>query len=84
MFILLIYVEYPLMVFLVIDGVSKMDVYHIIFIIVFVIYTLFPQVINKYSILLLIYSDIFVLMKYVYSLLTKDNKPPDWIVLIGF
>lgn len=42
MFILLIYVEYPLMIFLVIDGVSMMDVYHIMFILVFIIYTLFP------------------------------------------
>ena len=41
-FILLIYVEYPLMVFLVIVGTSTMDIYHIIFIIVFVVYTLFP------------------------------------------
>ena len=31
-----------LMLFLVIDGVSKMDIFHIMFIIVFVIYTLFP------------------------------------------
>ena len=75
MFILLIYVEYPLMVFLMIDGVSKMDIYHISFIIIFVVYTLFPQVINKYSIVLLIYSEIFVLAKYIYTLVAKNNTP---------
>ena len=67
---ILIYVEYPLMIFLVIDGVSRMDVYHILFIGFFIVYTLFPRVINKYSIVLLIYADIFVLVKYIYTLAT--------------
>ena len=67
-FILLIYIEYPLMLFMVIDGVTEMDIYHIMFIFLFIIYTLFPRVINKYSLVLLIYADVFVLIKYVYTL----------------
>ena len=68
-FILLIYVEYPLMIVLVISGVSKMDIYHILFIVFFTVYTLFPVVMNRASLALLLYSDAFVLIKYLYSLL---------------
>ena len=81
----MIYIEYPLMVFLVIDGVSKMDIYHLMFIIFFVIYTLFPKVLNKYAIVLLVYADIFVLIKYIYTLLATQEVPShDFMLLIGF
>ena len=59
------------MVFMVIDGVSVMDIYHVMFIVFFVIYTLFPKSINKYSLVLIIYADFFILEKYLFSLLTK-------------
>ena len=71
------------MLFLIIDGVSTMDIYHIMFIVLFVIYTLFPSVVNKFTIVLLIYCDFFVLSKYVYTLITKNDTPPDWAVLTG-
>lgn len=58
------------MIFLVIDGVSKMDIYHVLFIPFFLVYTLFPTGISKYSIILLIYADLFVLVKYIYTLVT--------------
>lgn len=61
--------------FLGIDGLNKMDVYHIVFILAFIIYTLFPKVINKYPIILLVYSDVFVLIKYMYTLITHTNTP---------
>ncbi len=61
-----------------------MDIYHIVFIIVFVVYTLFPSFINKYSVLLLIYADLFVLIKYIYTLVAKDSTPKNWMLLIGF
>lgn len=72
------------MIFLVIDGVSKMDIYHIIFIPFFIVYTLFPTETGKYSIALLIYSDLFVLIKYIYTLVTDTGQPKDWVLLIGF
>ena len=58
-----------MMIFLVLDGVSSMDVYHAMYIVFFVIYTLYPQVVNHYSIVLLIYADLFVLLKYLDSLI---------------
>ena len=61
-----------------------MDVYHIMFILAFIIYTLFPKVINKYSIVLLVYSDMFVLIKYIFTLLAKTDKPAEWLLYIGF
>ena len=83
-FIVLIYIEYPLILFLGIDGLNKMDVYHIVFILAFIIYTLFPKVINKYPIILLVYSDVFVLIKYMYTLITHTNTPAQWLLYVGF
>ena len=86
LFITLIYIEYPLMIFLVMDGVSQMDLHHIMYIVIFILYTLYPIFISRYSILLLIYADLFILSEYLYTLLMKsdDGQPKNWLLLIGF
>ena len=45
LFLFLIYIEYPMMIFLVIAGLDKMDIYHIVMLFFFVWYTLRPQII---------------------------------------
>lgn len=67
-FLFLRYIEYPLMLFLVVAGLLKMDVYHIVLLLVFVVYTLFPNVVVNNSVYLLVYSLFFILEKYIYSL----------------
>ena len=85
LFLFLRYIEYPLMLFLVIAGLDKMDVYHIMMLLFFVWYTLRPQIIQKWSIYLLIYANVFLLEKYIYSLFFHaKNDPSNWIEIIGF
>ena len=67
-FLFLRYIEYPLMLFLFVAGLLKMDVYHIVLLLVFVVYTLFPNVVVNNSVYLLVYSLFFILEKYIYSL----------------
>ena len=67
-FLFLRYIEYPLMLFLFVAGLLKMDVYHIVLLLVFVVYTLFPNVVVNNSIYLLVYSLFFILEMYIYSL----------------
>lgn len=40
LFLFLIYIEYPMMLFLVIAGLDKMDIYHVTMLLFFVWYTL--------------------------------------------
>lgn len=59
------------MVFLVMDGVSRMDLLHIMYIVFFILYTLWPFVISRYSIVLLVYANLFIMTKYVYTLIAE-------------
>ena len=84
LFVFLVYVEYPLMLFLVIAGLDKMDVYHIMMLLFFVWYTLSPDIIKNNSIYLLIYANLFILEKYIYTLFNVKDDPPNWIEIMGF
>jgi len=64
----LIYVELPLMLTLIIVGLDKMDLYHIVLLMFFVVYTLYGDKIKNFALYLLLYADFFVLEKYIYSL----------------
>ena len=68
LFLSLIYVEYPLMVFLVCAGLTEMDIYHVAMLLFFVTYTAYPSIIKKSTAILLLYANFFVLEKYIYSL----------------
>jgi|LauGreDrversion4_2_1035121.scaffolds.fasta_scaffold18299_1 hypothetical protein len=71
-YLIVVYLEYPLFLALVLSGLSKMDFYHVSLLFIFVAYTLFPRFFHKNSILLLLYADLFILMKYVWTLITKS------------
>ena len=72
LFLSLIYVEYPLMVFLVCAGLAEMDIYHVAMLLFFVAYTAYPDIIKKRTGILLVYANFFVLEKYIYSLAQEN------------
>ena len=73
MFLALVYVEFPLMLVLVVAGLDTMDLYHIVLLIFFVVYTLAGNKLNRFSLYLLIYADFFVLEKYAYTLVIETQ-----------
>ena len=73
MFLGLVYVEFPLMLTLVVAGLDTMDLYHIVLLIFFVVYTLAGNKLDQFSLYLLIYADFFVIEKYVYTLVIKKQ-----------
>lgn len=64
----LVYIEYPIMLILIVAGLDKMDIYHIVLLIFFVVYALSEGRYTKFTLFLLFYSDFFLLEKYVYTL----------------
>ena len=84
LFLFLVYIEYPLMLFLVFAGLDKMDIYHITMLFFFVWYTLKPSIIMNKSIFLLAYADLFVLEKYIYTMFNMAEDPKNWITVMGF
>ena len=83
MFLFLISIEYPLMLFLVMAGLDKMDVYHIVMLLAFIAYTLYPKAINDRPILLLAYANFFTLEKYLYTLISNTNDAVAWMEILG-
>ena len=79
----LISIEYPLMLFLVMAGLDKMDVYHIVMLLAFIVYTLCPKAINDRPIVLLAYANFFTLEKYLYTLISNTNDPVTWMEILG-
>ena len=69
-YLAMIHLEYPLLLCLVLAGIDKMDLYHILLLIFFVVYLLFPDSMSKWSIALAVYADFFVIEKYIYTLTT--------------
>lgn len=78
-YLIVLYLEYPLFLAMVMSGLAKMDFYHIFLLFIFVAYTLFPKFFVKNSIFLLIYANFFVLTKYVWTLTTNTSKKPGWL-----
>lgn len=72
-YLVVLYLEYPLFLAMVMCGLSKMDFYHIFLLFIFVAYTLFPKFIGKFSMWFLIYADFFMVTKYVWTLVTTTN-----------
>ena len=81
----MIYIELPLMLTLIIAGLTKMDLYHIALLMFFVVYTLYGEKMNNFALYLLLYADFFVMEKYIYTLVIKQEKPDGryWMGLIG-
>ena len=71
------------MLFLVMAGLDKMDVYHIVMLLAFIAYTLHPKIINDRPIVLLIYANFFLVEKYLYTLISKTNDTSAWMEVLG-
>jgi len=84
LFLFLVYIEYPMMLFLVVAGLDKMDIYHITMLLFFVCYTLKPSILKNNTIYLVIYADLFVLEKYIYTLFDGQADPANWVTIMGF
>lgn len=82
-YLVALYIEYPLYLMVVMSGLSKMDFYHVFLFFIFVAYTIWPDFFVKYSILLLIYADAFVISKYIWTLCTVTGKAKGWMYIIG-
>jgi hypothetical protein len=85
LFLGLVHIEFPLMLVLIIAGLDQMDVYHIALLIFFVAYTLYSEKLKNFPLYLLIYLDLFVLEKYIYTLAHSDfTYEPTWMHIMGF
>jgi hypothetical protein len=87
MFLALVYVEFPLMLVLVVAGLDTMDLYHIVLLIFFVVYTLAGNKLMRFSLYLLMYANFFVLEKYIYTLVIKIEQNTsaglNWMDILG-
>ena len=82
----LVYIKYPIFLLLIMSGLGKMDVYHIVLLFVFVWAALYPQAFEKNIRWLLIYADTFVFLKYLYTLIVKQSIPQQpwrWLTIVG-
>lgn len=70
--------EYPLFFILILTSLSRMDLINVIFYIIFVVYCINPQIFTKHSIYLLIYADLIVFARYIYSLIQKTKEGDNW------
>jgi hypothetical protein len=67
-FVFIYYLDILVYITIFFSGVNKIDFYHIFLLFFLIAYTLFPACFKRHFIMLLIYSDIFVFEKYVYTL----------------
>jgi len=67
------YVEYFLLFAILLSGLNKVDMYHMIFLVVFLGYLVAPKKKEKITDLVIIYSFSFIIMKHIYTLLIDIN-----------
>jgi hypothetical protein len=75
------------MLVLVVAGLDTMDLYHIVLLIFFVVYTLAGNKLMRFSLYLLMYANFFVLEKYIYTLVIKIEQNTsaglNWMDILG-
>jgi len=67
-FIFLLYLEYPLMFGLILASLTRINLINVIYYILFVYYCIAPRSFTKHLLFLVIYSDLVVISRYVFSL----------------
>jgi len=89
--LVVIYLEFPMMLCLVIASLLKPDIYHIVLLFFFVFYMVSPQKCNKYMIVLVIYANFFIIEKYTYTMVTTADTSTQtlsplmmWLTALGF
>ena len=70
--------------FFFIAGIAKLNLYHASLLIIFVWSTFNPQKFQQYSVFVLIYAEIFIVIKYIYTLLPVDQQDKLWVTVVGF
>jgi len=86
-FLLVIYIEFPLMLCLVIFGLREIIyLYNVILLFFFVFYMLSPKLFNKCILMLMLFANVFVLENYIFTLVWDyDNgEAPIWVRACGF
>ena len=69
--------DFILLFTILISGVNKVDMYHLLFLLMFVCYVIYPDKHLKITLFVVVYSELFIILKYIYSLLVRDNDKPD-------
>lgn len=68
-YLFLVNINYLLCLFLIMCGLIKMDLYHVVMLFVFVWAALYPAAFTKHVVWVLLYADLFVFIKYVFTLI---------------
>ena len=78
-------IQTVLIVFLLIAGIAKLNLYHASLLIIFIWSTFYPQAFQRYSVWVLIYCECFIILKYVYTLITHVEEPKNerWLTVVG-
>jgi hypothetical protein len=83
--LLVIYLELPLMLILVFMGLYKNDFYHLSLLFFFIFYMISPNKFNKHINVLLVYANIYICEKYMYTLVADYKSDPGvWWTVSGF
>jgi hypothetical protein len=65
------------------SGLAKLDLYHLIMLFVFVWAALYPAAFQRNIVWVLIYADVFIIAKYIFSLIQTTTVVNPLFVLIG-
>ena len=65
------------------SGLAKLDLYHLIMLFVFVWAALYPAAFQRNIVWVLIYADVFIIAKYIFSLIQTTTVVDPLFVLIG-
>lgn len=84
-YVILVNINYVILACLVLAGLARMDLYHATLLIIFVWATFYPAMFQKYSKFVLLYTELFIVLKYLYTLFaTKKNlDDSNWLTVIG-
>ena len=65
------------------SGLAKLDLYHLIMLFVFVWAALYPAAFQRNIVWVLIYADVFIIAKYIFSMIQTTTVVDPLFVLIG-
>lgn len=67
-YLFLININYLIFLVLIMSGLAKMDLYHVLMLFIFVWAALYPAAFTKHVVWVLLYADLFVVIKYAFTL----------------
>jgi len=85
--LLLVYpaVEPLLLLVILVSGLNKVDFYHMIYLVIFVCYLVFPKRSRGFTTFLVVYSFMFIIFKHIYTMMPQDlvTQHEDFLKAIG-